>query len=132
MSDVVTDTYALIWYLEDNSRLSTVANEIFNKCDRGELLIHIPTICLVEIVYLQEKGRISSEMKTQLDNALANENSGLVLADLTADVVELAIIPRNIIPNMSDRIIVATAKHLGLPLITKDNKISSLGITTIW
>ena len=132
MSDAVTDTHALIWYLEDNPRLSTVANEIFNQCDRGELLIYIPTICLVEIVYLQEKGRISSEMKTQLDNALATENSGLALADLTAAVVELAIMPRNIVPNMSSRIIVATAKHLGLPLISKDNKIISSGITTIW
>lgn len=132
MSNAVTDTHALIWYLEDNSRLSTVANEIFNQCDRGELLIFIPTICLVEIVYLQEKGRISSRMKTQLDNALVTHNSGLVLVDLTADVVELAIMPPNIVPNMSSRIIVATAKYLGLPLITKDNQISSSGIITIW
>ncbi|MEO1559873.1 MAG: PIN domain nuclease, partial [Cyanobacteria bacterium J06632_19] len=71
-------------------------------------------------------------MKTQLDNALVTHNSGLVLVDLTADVVELAIMPPNIVPNMSSRIIVATAKYLGLPLITKDNQISSSGIITIW
>ncbi|MGB3758191.1 MAG: type II toxin-antitoxin system VapC family toxin [Rivularia sp. (in: cyanobacteria)] len=133
MSDVVTDTHALIWYLEDSSRLSTVANEVFNKCDKGELLIHIPTICLVEIIYLQEKGRISSNMKAQLDNALINGNSGLILANLTAGVVDaLATIPRNTVPDMPDRIIVATAKHLGLPLISKDNKITSSRISIIW
>jgi PIN domain nuclease of toxin-antitoxin system len=133
MSDVVTDTHALIWYLEDSSRLSTVANEVFNKCDKGELLIYIPTICLVEIVYLQEKGRISPGMKSQLDNALINGNSGLVLANLTAGVVDaLAKIPRNAVPDMPDRIIVATAKHLGLPLISKDNKITSSGISIVW
>ncbi|BAY84204.1 PilT protein domain protein [Calothrix parasitica NIES-267] len=133
MSDAVTDTHALIWYLEDSSRLSTAANEVFNKCDKGELLIHIPTICLVEIIYLQEKGRISLGMKTQLDNAFRTENSGLVLADLSAGVADaLATIPRNIVPDMPDRIIVATAKHLDLPLISKDYKIASSGIDIIW
>ncbi len=133
MSDVVTDTHALIWYLEDSLRLSTAANEVFNKCDKGELLIHVPTICLVEIIYLQEKGRISADMKAQLDTALTTENSGLVLASLTAGVADaLATIPRNIVPDMPDRIIVATAKHLGLPLISKDNKITSSGISIIW
>ncbi len=41
MSDAVADTHALIWYLEDSSRLSTAANEVFNKCDKDELLIYI-------------------------------------------------------------------------------------------
>ena len=133
MSNAVTDTHALIWYLEDSSRLSTAANEVFNKCDKGELSIYVPTICLVEIVYLQEKGRISLRMKTQLDNALSTGNSGLVLANLNSGVVDaLATIPRNIVPDMPDRIIAATAKHLGLPLISKDNKIVSSGISIIW
>lgn len=47
MSDAVTDTHALIWYLEDSSRLSTAANKVFNKCEKGELSIYIPTICLI-------------------------------------------------------------------------------------
>ncbi|WP_242048406.1 MULTISPECIES: hypothetical protein [Nostocaceae] len=66
MNDLVTDTHALIWYLEDSQNLSNAANEAFERCDRGEISIYIPTICLVEIVYLQEKGRISAQMKTQL------------------------------------------------------------------
>lgn len=47
MSDLVTDTHALIWYLEDSSNLSTAANQAFEQCDRGEITIYIPTICLV-------------------------------------------------------------------------------------
>jgi|GEM_PF-1606929 len=45
MSDAVTDTHALIWYLEDSPRLSTTANEVFNKCDKGE-------VSLLNIKYL--------------------------------------------------------------------------------
>lgn len=133
MSDAVTDTHALIWYLEDSSLLSTAANEVFNKCNKGELSIYIPTICLVEIIYLQEKGCISLGMKMQLDNAFSTGNTELLLADLTAGVTDsLATIPRNIFPDMPDRIIVATAKHLGLPLISKDNKIVNSGVNIIW
>ena len=33
---------------------------------------------------------------------------------------------------MPDRIIAATALHLGLPLITRDQRIQSAGIKTIW
>ncbi len=34
MSDAVTDTHALIWYLEDSPRLSSTANQTFEQCDR--------------------------------------------------------------------------------------------------
>ncbi|MBD2486519.1 type II toxin-antitoxin system VapC family toxin [Aulosira sp. FACHB-615] len=133
MNDLVTDTHALIWYLEDSQNLSNAANEAFERCDRGEISIYIPTICLVEIVYLQEKGRISAQMKTQLDAALIAENSGLILAHLTGEVVTaLATISRDSIPDMPDRIIAATAKHLGLPLISRDSKITASGINVIW
>jgi PIN domain nuclease of toxin-antitoxin system len=133
MSDLVTDTHALIWYLEDSPKLSTKANQAFDKCDAGEIIIYIPTICLVEIVYLQERKRIAANMKSQLDAALAVKTSGLALVNLTIGVVnELATIPRDTIPDMPDRIITATAKHMGLPLISRDSKIVASGINIIW
>lgn len=133
MSDLVTDTHALIWYLEDSPNLSVPANEAFDKCDRGEIIIYIPTICLVEIVYLQETRRISADMKSLLDTALANESSGLALVNLTTEIVDaLSTIPRDTVPDMPDRIIAATAKYMGLPLISRDAKIVSSGISIIW
>ncbi len=132
MPGVVTDTHSLIWYLEDDPRLGPVANQTFDACDRGELVIHIPTICLVEIVYLQEKGRIPADLKARLDTELQAGTSGLVLADLTAEVVEaLSHVPRAGVPDMPDRIIVATASHLGLSLISRDRKILQTGVVDI-
>ncbi|MEM7758435.1 MAG: type II toxin-antitoxin system VapC family toxin [Cyanobacteria bacterium P01_A01_bin.40] len=133
MSDVVTDTHALIWYLEDSPRLSVAANQLFNRCDRGEIIIYIPTICLVEIIYLQEKGRIPSQLKTQLDRELMLGNTGMIVYELTTGVVEaLATIPRDSIPDLPDRIIAATAVYLGLPLISRDSKITTSKVNTIW
>ena len=82
MPDYVTDTHGLIWYLEDSPRLGAQARKCFDACDRGKCNIHVPTICLVEIIYLQEKGRIPLDMKAQLDAELMTGASGLVLADL--------------------------------------------------
>ena len=133
MPDYVTDTHSLIWYLEDSPRLGPRAKVTFDACDRGESVIYIPTICLVEIVYLQEKGRIPPAMLTQLDAELQAGTTGLILADLTAGVANtLTRVPRDDVPDMPDRIIAATAVYLELPLISRDRKISSAGLDTLW
>ena len=133
MTDYVADTHALIWYLENSPRLGSQARIAFDACDRGEIQIYVPTICLVEIVYLMEKGRISPEMKSMLDEELKSGESGLVLADLNMDVVDqIANVLRDDIPDLPDRVIAATALALDLPLISRDRKIVLSGLDTIW
>jgi PIN domain nuclease of toxin-antitoxin system len=133
MPDLVTDTHGLIWYLEDSPRLGAMARDAFDACDRGEGVIYVPTICLVEIVYLQEKGRIPVELKAQLDAALQSEATGLILAALTSEIADaVARVPRSAVPDMPDRIIAATAVHLGLRLISRDRAIRLSDVETIW
>ena len=133
MTDYVADTHALIWYLENSPRLGSQARAAFDACDQGEIQIYVPTICLVEIVYLMEKGRISPEMKSMLDEELKSGESGLVLADLNMDVVDqIANVLRDDIPDLPDRVIAATALALNLPLISRDRKIVLSGLDTIW
>ena len=133
MPDVVTDTHALIWYLEDSPRLGADARSAFEACDRGESVIYVPTICLVEIVYLQEKGRIPTNLESALYDALQAGNTGLVPYSLTLDVVDaLAKVPRAEVPDMPDRIIAATAVHLGVPLVSRDRKLQLSNVQTIW
>lgn len=133
MADAVTDTHSLIWYLEDSPRLSPAARDAFAACDRGEGLLLIPTICLVEIVYLEEKGRIPSNLRAQLQSHLQAGTTGLLLAPLTREVAEaLPRVPRVDVPDMPDRIIAATAVELGLPLISRDRRIELSDVETIW
>ena len=133
MPDVVTDTHALIWYLEDSPRLGPAARKAFDACDRGEAIVYVPTICLVEIVYLHEKGRIPADLKAQLDAELQAGTSGLVLTALNAEVAStVARVARDEVPDMPDRIIAATALYLGLPLISRDCRIRLSNTNTIW
>jgi len=133
MGDAVTDTHGLIWYLEDSPRLSSDARDAFLAADRGEALIFVPTICLVEIIYLEEKGRVPSDLRAQLETHLREGTSGLVLAPLTREVAEvLPRVPRADVPDMPDRIIAATAVQLDLPLISRDRRIQASAVETIW
>ncbi|MBM3179157.1 MAG: type II toxin-antitoxin system VapC family toxin [Chloroflexi bacterium] len=133
MTDYIADTHALIWYLENSSRLGSQARAAFDACDRGEICIYVPTICLVEVVYLMEKGRVSPDMKSMLDKELKSGESGLVLVDLNADVADqTANVLREDIPDLPDRVIAATALALNLPLISRDRKIVLSGLETVW
>jgi PIN domain nuclease of toxin-antitoxin system len=133
MLDAVTDTHGLIWYLENSPRLGSDARAAFDACDRGEIVIYVPTICLVEIIYLQEKGRIPLTLKDEFDRELQAGTTGLIMASLTPDVVEaIARVPRSHVPDMPDRIIAATALHMRLPLISRDRAIQLSVVETVW
>jgi predicted nucleic acid-binding protein len=41
-------------------------------------------------------------------------------------------ISRDVVPDMPDRIIAATALHLELPLVTSDRRIQQTEVETIW
>jgi len=90
-------------------------------------------VSIVELVYLVEKGRLPSLALERLLGELTREDSGLTVAVLDLTVAEaLHRVPRDVVPDMPDRIIAATALVLGLPLVTRDGKIRASGIETIW
>ncbi|MDQ2808794.1 MAG: type II toxin-antitoxin system VapC family toxin [Chloroflexota bacterium] len=133
MPSFVTDTHALIWSLRNNSLLGSQAGPIFEACQRGEITVAIPTICLVEIVYLEEKGRIPPGMIAHLYAVLQAKTTKLILEPLTADIADtLRRVPRAEVSDMPDRIIAATALHLGVPLISRDRRIQLSAVATVW
>ncbi len=134
MPAAVTDTHSLIWYLEDSPRLGQAAGEFFDACAQGENTVFVPTICLVEILFLREKGRIRPEWYEVLNRELQAGETGLIVADLTYPVVKaISRVPRQIVPDMPDRIIAATALSLGVPLISRDHAFAQVpGLEIIW
>ncbi len=85
---------------------------------------------MAEALYLAEKGRVRAEFEQILgmvENALNYRFYPLDLA-----VVREAWGLRKL-REIHDRVIVATAKHLGLELITRDNRIRQSGyVPIIW
>ena len=134
MNAYVTDTHALLWYLSNDPALSALALDLFRQADTGVTEILIPSIVLVEVVYLCERQHVPDD---RIDRILAMPNmsgSRYRLVPLDEPVVQaLRRIPRDQVPDMPDRIIGATALYLGLPLITRDrNLVSSTLLTCVW
>jgi len=89
MKTYVADTHSLIWYLQDNPRLSHRGRLLFSQADDGKASIVVPTIVLVEMTYLAEKKRIANALVKAALNLLreTSENYRLALLDLA--VVEV-------------------------------------------
>ena len=133
MIAAVADTHAVIWYLAADSRLSATAKHTIEDAAQKGKQIAISTITLVEIVYLVEKDRIPAGRFTQLMAALDDPESVLTEVALTPSIARtLSRIDREQVPDMPDRIIAATGLQIGVPVISRDGKISGSGIQTIW
>ena len=131
MAALVVDTHAAIWYLLNSSRLSSVAQGAMDDAADAGDPVYLSAVSLVEIVYLVEKGRLPAIVIERLTAALSDREAGFTVASLD-ERVAVQRISRDIVPDMPDRIIAATALSLGLPLATRDPAISNAGISTIW
>jgi predicted nucleic acid-binding protein len=69
----------------------------------------------------------------RLEDALAERSFGFTVAVLDLAVARaLQRIPRDEVPDLPDRVIAATALALDMPLVTRDAKIRTANILTIW
>jgi len=126
----VSDTHALLWWFTDSPRLSSKAAEVFEKCEKGEHIIFIPTIVIAESLSIFEKKRISYNFRNLFKIIVTSENFGLVALDYP---ILQKMVALKKIPELHDKIIAATAKHLKVPILTKDTTLQNLhSIITIW
>lgn len=133
MNGLVSDTHSAVWYLEDSPELSSAAARAMDDATDNNQPIYVSAITLVELAYLIDKGRLAEQKLQDLLAALADAASNFELFPVDLAVAQaLRKIPRVTVPDMPDRIIAATAVHLGLPLVTRDNKIQAANLTTVW
>jgi len=129
----ITDTHSLIWYLNADPRLSKKARTAFDESLNNSNPIGLPTICIIEIIYLPEKNKIPPEAYTSLLSALEIPDSLFTLVPLDKQIaINLKNISRDQVPDMPDRIIAATAYSYNIPVISKDGKIKTSTVKTIW
>ena len=95
--------------------------------------IVVPSVCLVELTYLIEKGRIPPGTRQILIDVLDGPDDPYVLKPLDRSVADaLQTVPRSEVPDLPDRIIAATALALRLPRVGRDHKIRASQVQTIW
>ena len=128
----VTDTHALIFHAAGTGKLGPRAAALFDRAERREALLYVPTIVIWECSLLARVSRINLRrtVRTFFDDLFSNP--AYQALDVTPGQVCLADELRfNRDP--FDALICAAARTVNLPLITRDAEIRSSGaVKVIW
>jgi PIN domain nuclease of toxin-antitoxin system len=125
----VIDAHALVWYLTNDAKLSADVRVVMTRIDNGKDKGLVPTIVLAEILYASERGRIS----LTLDNVLKELRKRKHYRIEPFNRAVLIAAQKIMIPELHDRLIVATALQRKATVITRDEDIVNSGIVkTVW
>jgi len=133
MIAAIADTHTAIWYLFSDPRLGRAASAFIDATIAKGDHIGLSAISLAEMVYLIEKGRIQAHALDDVLAAIADPTA--VLQQVPLDdrmVVKMREVSRQDIPDLPDRIIAASAQFYAVPRLTRDARIRSSTIKTIW
>ena len=126
----LADTVAIVRHLHSHPALGREAARVLQEADQGSHKVYISAITLMEVLYLSEAGKVDLPLADLIDTVSRSRNYEVVPVD--TDVI-LAAVGIDDVPELHDRIIVATANHLGVPILTGDTVIAgSLHVQTLW
>jgi len=129
----IADTHTTIWYLFSDSRLGKAASDFIDSAVVKGGHIGVSAISVAELIYLVEKGRIPASAVRDLQNATANPQAVLQYVPLDEHVaMKMADIPRQDLPDLPDRVVAARALFYKVPVLSRDGRIRSSDIETIW
>lgn len=128
---ILLDTHALVWAVTEPKRLSRSAASAISRARQGGGLA-IAAITLWELAVLVSRGRIQAYGTVDASIRLLTE--GVAIMALTPEIAALATqFPDDYPADPADRLIGATARAEGLPLVTRDLRIQeSPLVQTIW
>ena len=127
MKGILLDTHVLIWYVLGSNEISkSLRKEIGMTIKNNQ--IYIAAISMWEICMLESKGRIILEMPCLewINNAIKFTHAQ-ILHLLPEIAVESCYLPDSLHDDPADRLIVATARVEGLPIMTRDTRILQYG-----
>lgn len=132
MKRYVTDTQCLLWYLTGDRRLSRAVRAVFSASEGGRTQILVPSIVLVEAIFLLHRQRVKEMIVDKLMMLSEEPDASLYVVPLDVAVVHaLYQFGPAAVPELADRIIAATARASNLTLLTTDPAIIESGLVSV-
>lgn len=131
---IVLDTHVLLWWVGDSGQLSVAAKKVIDKTisQGGEVIIS--TISAWEVSMLINKKRLVLSMDIESWFDEVSQIDGVRFLPVDNEIgIKSTVLPGNFHKDPADRMIVATARKLAVPLVTADDKIRNYQhVKTIW
>jgi len=132
---IVLDTHVLIWWVNGDGRLSPKAKAAIEKeLSTEDGIVLVSAISAWEIAMLVKADRLTLAMALDdwLETASCIEGLRFIPVDIHVGV-ESTRLPGEFHKDPADRMIVALARHMNVPLVTADSKIQAYKhARTIW
>jgi PIN domain nuclease of toxin-antitoxin system len=120
----VIDTHVLVWYFTGSKRLQPALRQKIDETRNHNGRLLVPTIVLAEALDIAEKGRVDFDFSEMYRQIRAEPEFEIVSFNLEIFNATMGI---HNIPELHDRIIVATARFYGTGILTKDRIILESG-----
>jgi PIN domain nuclease of toxin-antitoxin system len=127
--EFLADTVTIVRHFSRTGRIGERAKLLLQSADRGENNIAVSIMTVTEILYLSEKQRIPLNLSQFTEKMSGLTNYRLIDIDL-AVILEAQKVHGL---ELHDRVIVSTARVLGVPVLTPDEEITDSGLVeVIW
>jgi PIN domain nuclease of toxin-antitoxin system len=130
---VLADSHAILWQSQRSPELSVLAADALLEAEETDGVV-VSVASLVDLWYVTQTTKGISDAELRNLREQINSSPELSLHPIDEDIVDATTaIPRDLLADPWDRFIVATAKVLGIALVTRDAAIRDSGLVpTIW
>ena len=130
---IVLDTHALVWWVSGDAELSANARAAIKKeLNGGEIIVSSISAWEIAMLVAREKLVLTVDVDAWL--AAVAEIEVVRFVPVNDEIaVKSVSLPGEFHKDPADRMIVATARVLAIPLVTKDEKMRAYPhVKTIW
>lgn len=132
MTIPLLDTHAWVWWVEGDRRLPRRVRDALDQFPRDSRP-YLSAISLWEIAMLVERGRVAFRVSlAEWLGAAAHPRSVQIVPIAVEIAAETAALPDSFHRDPADRLIVASCRVRGVPLLTRDARILRSRLVTRW
>ncbi|MEJ2768134.1 type II toxin-antitoxin system VapC family toxin [Mycetohabitans sp. B46] len=121
---IVLDTHALVWWVNGDDALSKKAKAAIERereLDGGQIIVSAISAWEIAMLVEREKLVLSMDVASWLTTVSAIDAVRFVPVDVESGLKSIDL-PGEFHKDPADRMIVATARKLAVPLVTRDEK----------
>lgn len=130
---IVLDTNAWIWWTADPQKLTAKARRAI-ALEEERLGLVVSAISVWEVAVKASLGKLVLDRDVRAWIALAASYPGIVLQPVDPrDALESTLLPGSFHEDPADRMVIALARRLDVPIVTSDSAIRSYRyVKTVW